>query len=362
MMPGTRKLKEILVLNRRDIKNPLSGGAEIYTHEIFRRLTDKYNVTHFSSAFRACEREQTTDNIRYVRRGNELTVHAWGLVYALRNRNRFDLLIDQFNGTGFMTFAFRNSVILVHQLYERFWTAELGLLGWPLRIAEPLLLKLYKNKPAIAVSDSTSEDLKRLGFKDIEIVHNGLDIIPPDKLPLKESSLTLIFLGRLRKTKNPEDAIRAFTLIRKAVPDVKLLIAGDGPLYDVLAKKYAGIENIRFLGFVDGTAKYDYLKKAHFLLVPSIREGWGQVVIQANAVGTPAIGYAVQGLKDSIQNDRTGALVKNYEEMSQKATELWKDTEKYQMMCRNALDWAGNFSWEKAVVEFRRYLAERGIK
>lgn len=354
-------MKEILILNRRDIKNPLSGGAEIYTHEIFKRLTDKYDVTHFSSAFRACVREQTIDNIRYVRRGTELTVHVWGLIYALRNRNRFDLLIDQFNGTGFMTFAFRNSAILVHQLYERFWTTELGLLGYPLKFIEPLLLKLYKNKPAIAVSGSTSEDLKRLGFKDIAIVHNGLDIRPMDKLPEKESNLTLMYLGRLRKTKNPEDAIKAFSLIRKVIPDVKLLIAGDGPLYEVLIKKYEGIENIHFLGFVDGKTKYEYLKKAHFLLVPSIREGWGQVVIQANAVGTPAIGYDVQGLKDSIQNSRTGVLVKNYEDMSQKAIELWKNKEKYQLMCRDALDWARNFSWEKAGGEFRRYLTERGI-
>ena len=41
----------ILLLNRRDIRNPLSGGAEIYTHEIFKQLADQYEITHYSSSF-----------------------------------------------------------------------------------------------------------------------------------------------------------------------------------------------------------------------------------------------------------------------------------------------------------------------
>lgn len=354
-------MKKILILSRRDIKNPLSGGAEIYTHEIFRRLAGEFEITHFSSAFAGCVKEQTIDNIRYIRRGNEFTVHLTGFIYAAENRNFYDLIVDQFNGLGFMTFAFRNSIILIHQLYDRFWTAELGFPGYPLKFIERWLLRLYRDKPAVTVSASTRRDLEKLGFKDIRIIHNGLEVEPPVHVPEKEDSLTLMYLGRLRNTKNPEDAIKVFFLVREAVANVKLWIAGDGPLYEPLSRKYAGIENIRFLGFVDGKTRTAYLKRAHFLLVPSIREGWGQVVIQANAVGTPAIGYEVQGLKDSIRDGKTGALVKDYSDMALKTMELWGKREEYHLMCGYALEWAGNFSWEKAGEEFRRYLTKRGV-
>lgn len=352
-------MKKILILNRRDLKNPLSGGAEIYTHEIFRRLSAKFEITHFSSLFGGCNMKETIDNIVYLRKGNELTVHLWGFIHALKNRGYYDIIIDQFNGIGFMTFVLRKSILLIHQLYENFWTAELGVTGYPFKLLEKVLLRFYKNKPALTVSNSTADDLRKLGFGDVTIIHNGSERKPLNQMPEKEGNFTLIYLGRLRKTKNPEDAIKAFLLVRDAVPEAKLWIGGSGPLYAWLKRKYAGIGNLHFLGFVGDNERYEYLKRAHLLLVPSIREGWGQVVIQANAAGTPAIGYDVEGLRDSIQNGKTGILVRDFNDMHLKAIRLWEDKEKYRLMCRHALDWASNFSWEKAGDEFGEYLIKR---
>ena len=106
----------ILILNRRDIANPAGGGAEIYTHEIARGLVDKYQCTVmvFTSRFKDCAAEEIIDGIQYVRRGNEVTVHLRGFLYALKNRKKFDRLIDEFNGIGFFTFFLPNSILLIH--------------------------------------------------------------------------------------------------------------------------------------------------------------------------------------------------------------------------------------------------------
>ncbi|MGD0282768.1 MAG: glycosyltransferase family 4 protein [Dissulfurispiraceae bacterium] len=347
-------MKGVLILNRRCIKHPERGGAEVYTFELAKALIEHgCNVEWFSSKAIGLDDKEEIDGITFVRKGNELTTHFYGFLYALKKKDCF--IVDEFNGIGFFTFFMRDSIILIHQTYNEFWTSELGLIGYPLKYIEKILLFLYKGRPAITVSDSTCRDLKKIGFKNIEIIHNGIDIKPLDHMPEKESALTLIYLGRLKQTKNPEDAIRAFLLIRNTIKDAKLWIAGDGPLYNPLKEQYKKTEGVSFLGYLNDKEKYQHLKKAHFLLMPSIREGWGQVVIQANAMGTPAIGYNVKGLQDSIKDGETGVLVSNYQAMASEVIELWSNKRKYLKLGEKALEWARQFSWERTRKEFIAY-------
>ncbi len=51
------------------------------------------------------------------------------------------------------------------------------------------------------------------------------------------------------------------------------------------------------------------MSRAHIILVPAVREGLGLVVTEANALGTPAVGYDVPGLRDSIRHAKTGINV-----------------------------------------------------
>ncbi len=249
--------------------------------------------------------------------------------------------------------------MLVFQLYKEFWNAELGFWGYPFRLVEKMLLRFYRKRPAIIISNSTKEDLRELGFRDITVINIGVDIQPLETAAVKEDALTLIYLGRLKSTKNPEDAIKAFLAVRKVIKDAKLRIIGDGPLYEPLRKKYADVKEIIFHGFIDNRKKYDFLQRAHFLLIPSIREGWGMVVTEANAMGTPAIGYNVHGVKDSIRDGETGVLVKDHKEMAARILELWKTPDKYNAMCARSLAWARNFSWGRSRNEFLKFISER---
>jgi len=229
--------------------------------------------------------------------------------------------------------------LLIHQLYEEFWNAELGFVGYIPRFLEKVFLRLYKNKKTITVSPSTQLDLRNFGFKDIEIVYNGLEYQPLDEVPKKNENLTLLYLGRLKKTKNPESAIRIFLKVKEYMKD-------------------ANIEGIKFLGYVSEEEKINLIKQSHFLIVPSIREGWGQVVIQANAFGTPAVGYKVHGLVDSIKDNQTGFLVNSEDEAVKKIIDIWNNKQEYIKLCQNALNWAKNFSWDKTKEEFIKAIKE----
>src|SRR5439155_10051131 len=166
----------------------------------------------------------------------------------------------------------------------------------------------YREVPTVTVSESTRSDLLQLGFKDVHIVRNGLGVEPLQALPTKADHPVLIFVGRMVSSKQPDHALEAFLKVRESFPKVELWILGDGYLRPALQK--AGIDGVRLFGHVSREKKFELLRQAHIILLPSVREGWGTSVIEANAMATPAVGYAVPGLRDSIIDGTTGLLVK----------------------------------------------------
>jgi len=338
----------------------VSGGAEIYTHEVAKGMAARgAGVTVFANRFKGSPAEETIDGVRHMRRGNEFTVHFHGFLHALRNRRRYDLIIDQFNGMGFFCFLLpARSMLLIHQMYRGFWLRELGALGYVPYFVEPLLLRLYRKLPSVTVSDSTREDLVRMGFRNVRIVMNALQNEPLGEVPVKEDAPTLMYLGRLRSTKRPEDAIGIFREVRKSIPGARLWMVGSGPDEERLRRETAGVEGITFHGWVPSERKFELLRKAHVLVVPGVREGFGINVIEAASQGTPAVGYNIHGLRDSIRDGRTGLLASGVEDAARKVVGLLSNHERYRSMAVECLRYAREFNWTERAEEFWRAASE----
>ena len=158
----------------------------------------------------------------------------------------------------------------------------------------------------VTVSASTRSDLLALGLSDVRLVPEGVDR-PPDFTDVqKEAVPTLLYVGRLAANKRPEDAVRAFRVVQDSLPQARLWIIGQGPLEERLRRSLPSGADL--LGFLPRAEMYRRMARAHCLLVPSVREGWGLVVSEANSVGTPAVGYDVPGIRDSIRGGVTGLL------------------------------------------------------
>src|SRR5690606_4353049 len=102
------------------------------------------------------------------------------------------------------------------------------------------------------------------------------------------------------------DSITTFSLLNKT-GNYKFWVVGKGaPSYQSYLQKLSkdlGLENkIKFFGFVSNRKKFELLARAHVMVNPSLLEGFGLVNIEANAVGTPVVGYTSRGLVDSIKN------------------------------------------------------------
>jgi glycosyltransferase involved in cell wall biosynthesis len=352
---------KILVYNWRCWLNPAMGGAEVFTHEVTKRwVRDGHEVTWFTSEYPNSKKEEVVDGIRIVRAGGKYSVYGKAKQYYKKrfSKEKFDVVIDEINTKPFFTPKFvdkgEHIVALIHQLAREYWFYETGFpinyLGY--HYFEKLWLTNYLGIPTVAVSDSTKQDLSALGFKNIHIVTQGLNFKPLFKLPEKEEYPVIVYCGRLKRAKRPDHAIKAFKIVKDKRADAELWIIGDGPFRQDLKKM--AFEGVKFFGKLSNEERRALLKRSWVLVNPSIREGWGLNVIEANALGTPCIGYNVPGLRDSIKNGETGLLAKNGDiiMLSEKLFNILNDDALRNNLSRNSLEYSQNFSWDKTAKEF----------
>ncbi|MEM5829584.1 MAG: glycosyltransferase family 4 protein [Candidatus Aenigmatarchaeota archaeon] len=353
---------KILVFNWRDIKNPEAGGAERYTHEIFKRIAKGNEVTLFTSEFPGCKKEESLEGIRIVRKGGKYSLYLKAKEYYKKyfSKEGFDVVIDEINTIPFFAPKFvrgEKVICLIHQLAREFWFYETSFpISWiGYYWLENKWLKNYIDIPTITVSESTKMDLLSLGFKKVFIVHNGANVKPLKKPPKKAEKPTIIFVGRMKRAKKPQDVLEAFKIVRRRMSDVRLWMVGDGYLRRKLEKISTG--EVRFFGYLDEKKKIELMKKAWVIVVPGVREGWGQVVTDANALATPAIAYDVPGLRDSLKDNYNGMLVENNPKaLAQTIIKVLEDEKLRSKLSKNALEWARKFDWDRSAKEFEKII------
>ena len=143
------------------------------------------------------------------------------------------------------------------------------------------------------------ESLAAFGLSRLHLVPEGVEV-PTFDIPAKAAVPTVVFCGRLVSMKRPGDAVEAFRLARAGLgPGARLQLVGTGPLLREL--RVTAPEGVEVLGWLSEAEKFAVLASAHALVATSVREGWGLVVSEAAAVGTPTVAYDVPGLRDSVR-------------------------------------------------------------
>ena len=344
--------------------HPKAGGAELVTFEVARRLVERGDsVEWFSATFPQAKPEEAISGVNFVRGGRQWSVH-WAAFrrYGGRIVDHFDVVVDQVNTIPFLTplWAGVPIVMLIHQLAREVWWYEspfpINLLGY---FAEPLYLRPYRRVQVLTVSQSTRNDLTRLGFgPGIRVIPEGLERLtsPPHGRPAEPR---FIYAGRLAPSKRVSDVIKAFAIFCDVVPGSCLTLIGEGPPRHVerlrsLTDRLRLTGRVRFLGRVSTLAKHFEMANSHMLLLASVREGWGLVVTEANAFGTPAIAYNVPGLCDSIRDGETGLLVRpSPDALARAMVGLWRDHAAFERMSDAAKRWSSTFTFDDTTQAFR---------
>lgn len=144
----------------------------------------------------------------------------------------------------------------------------------------------------------------------------------------------LIYLGRLNYQKNPERLISLIEKTTKAKKDLKVAIIGDGDLRDTvedLVKEKKLESNVTIFGFMNNP--YKVLSCSKIMIMTSRYEGTPMCALEAMAFGKPIISTITDGLKDIIDNDKTGFLSNDDDKLSEKIIELLSDKKIYNEWC-----------------------------
>jgi glycosyltransferase involved in cell wall biosynthesis len=166
----------------------------------------------------------------------------------------------------------------------------------------------------VAVSDGVADDLVNIGLTahQISVIYNPIvtaELYEKAKEPIahpwfdRGQPPVILGIGRLTRQKNFELLIRAIAQVRQSCP-VRLMILGEGEDHaelEALVQDLNLTESVEFVGFVNNP--YAYLAQASMLVLSSLWEGFGNVLVEAIALGTQVVSTDCESGPSEILND-----------------------------------------------------------
>jgi glycosyltransferase involved in cell wall biosynthesis len=361
----------ILLVNWNDRENPQAGGAEIHLHEIFGRLARAgHAIDLVASGWPGAAPTATVDGLHVHRVGgrNSFVWRGRGAVRRLLAANRYDIVVEDINKLPlFLTGVTRLpiSVIVPHL----FGTTAFAEASWPVAAVvwamERPIPRAYRRAGFHAISESTRDDLVARGVRRerITVIYPGVDAAwyCPDPAVPRAERPTFLYVGRLKRYKGVETALRALAVARRERPAITFDIAGQGddrPRLESVARELGVAEAVRFLGFVPDEEKRRLLRRAWAVVFPSPKEGWGITNVEAAACGTPALASDSPGLRESVRNGESGWLVPHGDAaaLGTRMRELAADPATVERLGRGGRAFAMGLSWERAATATAAHL------
>jgi glycosyltransferase involved in cell wall biosynthesis len=360
-----------LMLNWRDPFNPNSGGAERVSLAYLSGLVRRgHEVYWFTYDFPGGRRQDIVEGIKIIRGGGKGSA-VFKAIQWYRRQPHFDLVIDQHHGIPWYApwWCRTHCVAYIHEvlgpIWDAFYPRPLSDIG---RWQECWTHWFYRHVPFWTPSECTQRILERHGVREIHIFPNGVDTQPLNVLEPKtlQPPLQLMAVSRLAPNKRIDHVIRAADILRRRM-NVHLVIAGTGEvktqLEQLVAKMGLGAL-VEFSGLISEAEKNQRLRQAHFLINTSLREGWGLNVIEANAMGTPAVVYPVSGLVSSTVRDETGLITdqETPESVANAILAILQTPEKYERLRLNAWNRAKSLQWHKVTPMVCDWLEAQAVK
>lgn len=348
------------------------GGVEKRVWELARRLARRGHEVHLlvphswdgsAEIFREGVMLRGVSRSRplYTSKGRRAVrpalAHAAGVFRLLRSE-KFDLVDVQIPAhlaalSGWLATG-RNRegfVVTWHEAWNESWIEEMGVLGHVGKRVESLVAKLPVRHAA--VSRHTAEALSGLGRHAGAVITSGVEIVQPaGHAPVSD----ICFVGRLVPTKNLGLLIDAVSILGTRGLNPTLVVVGEGPHRSIWEKQVGDLGlsgSIRFVGNLEtGGEVMAVICSSKVLALPSIREGFGMVALEAAALGIPVVtvDHPRNAVSHLVEHGVTGFSVppdpRAFADALQK---LLEDRDLRQRMGREAKLLAGAATWDRAV-------------
>lgn len=320
-----------------DVVYPYSkGGTEKRIYEISTRLARKGNqVTVYCMQWWEGSAIRIEDGVqlkaispcfplyagekRSIKEALFFALHCFKLL-----REDFDIL-DVNHMPHLVLFSTKIVALLKRKKLHALWNEVWGLSYWMKYIGvSGLIAALIERVTAllpdrfIAVSDHTARALAAelsVPPRKITVVPNGISIKALANVAPSASRSDVIFVGRLLSHKNVDVLIQSIASLKERYPDIKCVIVGRGPeqaALHALIQRHALGENVEMIECIDDHEQlYALMKASRVFAFPSTREGFGIVVLEANACGLPVIttDHAQNAARELIWEGLNGKVI-----------------------------------------------------
>lgn len=355
----------------KDAEHPAAGGAEVVKSQLCQRLVrDGHTVVQLTAGFKGASPEAQLDGCKVIRVGGRYSVY-WQArrYYRSHLKGWADLIIDECNTVPFFssTYVSEKNCMIIYQLAREIWFYQMR---WPLSIIgyflEPIYLRLLNENPVVTICASTHNELLKLGFRPerLNIIRMASEAPPEKNIGFKDmrAPLTLMYFGSLREMKRPHHVVQAFIEAKTRIPDLRLILAGGGEgaylkRLMALIKSSGYSDSIICTGRVTEEEKISLMNRAHLIAVTSVKEGWGLIVTEAAAQGTPAVVYDVDGLRDSVKNGITGLVTPcSPHDLANGIIRLLTNKDFYEQCRHAAWEWSQELTFENSYKDFCKAL------
>ena len=310
--------------------------ARVFLADQINTLVELYNVTIITN-FNGSESmlDNISNKVNIINLPIERNINLFSdlktliLLILIFYKNEFSLVHSVSPKAGLLTSIAAWVVRVpnrIHTFTGQVWITKKGLSRWFLKLLDKIIVMLNTNILVDSFSQQYFLIKEGVLSKDLSIVLgsgsiSGVDVnrFQPSKkyrnlirkqLNIKDDYLIFLFIGRLKKEKGVFELVEAFKSVSKQHNNVALLIVGPDeervnqqltPFLDTCKGP------IKFVNFTKTPEKY--MAASDIFVLPSYREGFGSVIIEAGSCGLPSIGSNIYGLSDAIKRGETGLLV-----------------------------------------------------
>lgn len=360
----------VLFLATRDGHHPDAAGGDIQTWEYARYLAASgHSVTLLAAASAGSADDEVVEGVRVVRLGGVMSLWLHTFLYYMRFcRGRYDVVVAEgIGGSRIPRLAplyVREPIITEwRQIYAKIFAHQYPrLLTGPLNTLEAITAWLHRDTYLLAFTSEWQEAFQSLGFKRDRIFHVPISIredwlngngAQPATAP------TVVWIGKFHRYKCPHHLILAMTEVVKEVPNARLILAGrrTDPRYERELQRLADSlhlgDRVEVRFNISDEAKRALLRHARTLALPSAVEGFGIVILEANASGVPVI--ASTGVpEDAVRDGHNGLRYPfgDVRALARGLIRLLTDDALHSTLSSRGRTFAGQFAWESVGKQF----------
>lgn len=342
------------------------AGTEIATYNVARHLAKRGHDVHVITSLDEGLPPTSLEQGFYVHRVSVPRVRFLGIVafwlkVLLRLRRlRPDLVHSQNIGAGVPAFLAKKLLRTPYVVWGRGTDVYL-----PSLFKKPISQLALKNPDAvIALTEDMKTEIQKTYRRPVNVIPNGIDLegyqdLPAkaairEKLGLHDDEKVIVFVGTLRPIKGLRYLIEAMNIIRQEDTAAKLMLVGDGEerqRLEVLVKEWDLGGAVTLVGRVPNERVPQCLAAADVFVLPSLSEGFPNVVLEAMAAGLPVVASRVGGLPEIIDEGQNGFLVapKSPEQIADRVLLLLGDDELRARISENNREKVRAYSWESVV-------------